>query len=97
MCIGDFNRPLQAKKLTHGTKLLNEWLIDEKMILVNDKKVNTRVDPARGTGSVLDLALVSANIESNVTNFLFCYLHTALGILKKKFVFGMVDLCISKV
>ena len=69
VCIGDFNRPLQAKKLTHGTKLLNEWLIDEKMILVNDKRINTRVDPARGTGSVLDLALVSANIESNVTNF----------------------------
>ena len=39
------------------------------MILVNDKTVNTRTDPARGTGSVMDLALISANIEQNVINF----------------------------
>ena len=39
------------------------------MILVNDKTVNTRTDPARGSGSVLDLALVSANIEQSVMNF----------------------------
>ena len=69
LCIGDFNRPLQAKRLTHGTKLLNEWLNSKNMILVNDKTVNTRTDPARGTGSVLDLALISANIEQSVMNF----------------------------
>ena len=69
LCMGDFNRPLQAKRLTHGTKLLNEWLNNKNMILVNDKTVNTRTDPARGTGSVLDLALISANIEQNVINF----------------------------
>ena len=67
--MGDFNRPLQAKRLTHVTKLLNEWLNSKNMILVNDKTINTRTDPARGTGSVLNLALISANIEKNVMNF----------------------------
>ena len=69
LCIGDFNRPLQTKRLSHGTKLLNEWLDSKNMILVNDKTVNTRTDPARGSGSVLDLALISANIEQSVMNF----------------------------
>ena len=69
LCIGDFNRPLQTKRLSHGTKLLNEWLDSKNMILVNDKTVNTRTDPARGSGSVLDLALISANIEQGVMNF----------------------------
>ena len=31
LCMGDFNRPLQAKRLTHGTKLLNEWLKDKNI------------------------------------------------------------------
>ena len=69
LCMGDFNRPLQAKKPSHGTKLVNEWLNEKSMILLNDRKVNTRIDPGRGNGSVLDLAIVSANIENNITRF----------------------------
>ena len=69
VCISDFNRPLQAKKPTPGTKLLNEWIEGGTMKLINDRKVNTRQDPGRGAGSVLYLALVSANIDENVTQF----------------------------
>ena len=39
------------------------------MKLINNKNVMTRLDPGRGTGSVLDLAIVSANIEEGVTQF----------------------------
>ena len=53
VCMGDFNRPLQAKKPTIGTKLLNEWIEGGTMKLINDRKVNTRLDPGKGTGSVL--------------------------------------------
>ena len=86
VCIGDFNRPLQAKKLTHGTKLFNEWLLTENMILVNDRNVNTRTDPGRGTASVLDLALVSANIKETVCDFLVDSQRkmTAFKMFKKK-------------
>ena len=40
-CMGDFNRPLQAKKPTLGTKLLNEWIEGGTMKLINNKNVNT--------------------------------------------------------
>ena len=69
VCMGDFNRPLQAKKPSLGTKLLNEWIEGGTMKLINDRKVYTRLDPGKGTGSVLDLAIVSANIEESVTHF----------------------------
>ena len=39
------------------------------MKLINNMNVMTRLDPGRGTGSVLDLAIVSANIEEGVTQF----------------------------
>ena len=69
ICMGDFNRPLQAKKPTLGTRLLKEWLEGGIMKLINNRNVMTRLDPGRGTGSVLDLAIVSANIEEGVTQF----------------------------
>ena len=69
ICMGDFNRPLQAKNPTLGTRLLKEWIEGGTMKLINNKNVMTRLDPGRGTGSVLDLAIVSANIEEGVTQF----------------------------
>ena len=69
ICLGDFNRPLQARKPSFGTKLLLEWLNDENMILINDTTINTRLNPADNTGSVLDLAIISKDIESKVKNF----------------------------
>ena len=37
VCMGDFNRPLQAKKLSHGTNLLNDWLREENVYLINNR------------------------------------------------------------
>ena len=31
VCMGDFNRPLQSKKLSHGTNLSNDWLMEENV------------------------------------------------------------------
>ena len=86
VCMGDFNRPLQAKKPTLGTKLLDEWIEGGTMKLINDRKVNTRLDPGRGTGSVLDLAIISANIEKSVTHFKVDSERkmTAFAMLKRK-------------
>ena len=69
MCMGDFNRPLQAKKSTPGTRLLKEWIEGGTMKLINNKNIITRLDPGSGNGTVLDLAIVSANIENSVTQF----------------------------
>ena len=67
MCMGDFNRPLQAKKPTLGTRLLKDWIEDGTMKLINNTNIMTRIDPGSGNGSVLDLAIVSANIKESVT------------------------------
>ena len=60
---------VQAKKPTLGTRLLSEWIEGGTMKLINNRNVITRLDPGKGTGSVLDLAIVSANIEESVTQF----------------------------
>ena len=69
VCMGDFNRPLQAKKLSHGTNLLNDWLKEENVYLINNRKINTRIDPSNGSGSVLDLAIASEDLRKNVKCF----------------------------
>ena len=64
------------------------------MKLINDRKVYTRLDPGKGTGSVLDLAIVSANIEESVTHFTvdserkktaFAMVKKTNNIIEKKF------------
>ena len=66
---GNFNRPLQAKKLSHGTNLLNDWLREENVYLINNRKISTRIDPSNGSGSVLDLAIASEDLRKNVKYF----------------------------
>ena len=67
---GDFNRPsLTCEKKSFGTDLLERWLEDGKVHLVNDRKVNTRYDPASGKGSLLDLAIISDNLARSVKKF----------------------------
>ena len=39
------------------------------MKLLNDPQKSTRIDPATGSGSTLDLGLVSTNIEKRVVSF----------------------------
>lgn len=68
LVIGDLNRPLQARKPSHGTKLLQTWLGEGNMRLLNGN-IPTRIDPASGQGSILDLAIVSDSIAQNVQSF----------------------------
>ena len=66
--LGDCNRPLFSDKNTLGVKLMNDWLNEESCVLLNDKTY-TRIDPASGAGSVLDLGIISRNILSTVRSF----------------------------
>ena len=68
LVLGDLNRPLQSNKPSHGTKLLNEWLQEDNMRLLNSDEP-TRIDPASGKGSILDLAIISDSIFGNVQSF----------------------------
>ena len=67
--VGDLNRPIQAARPSAGTRLLNEWLEEEHMKLLNDPIISTRIDPATGVGSTLDLGLISTNIAHGVISF----------------------------
>ena len=50
------NRPLQLGiNSSFGTKLLDLWLEGESVTLLNDRNICTRVDPATGKGSLLDV------------------------------------------
>ena len=66
--LGDFNRPIDNPKVTCGKQLLFDWIKEDTMTLLNDDK-RTRVDPGSKKESILDLALVSKNIESYVKSF----------------------------
>ena len=69
--VGDFNMKIgnlvqgnEDKKFSHGGKLLKDFLADEKYILVNGTKKceggpYTRIDPATGKKTILDLCVVS--------------------------------------
>ena len=67
--LGDYNRPLDSIRKSYGTKLFEEWLKNEKVILLNDRNVPTRYDPHTGNGSVLDLGIISENLAKNVKSF----------------------------
>ena len=48
---------------------LSSWLEGESVTLLNDRNICTRVDPATGKGSLLDVGITSKNISKAVTNF----------------------------
>ena len=66
--LGDFNRPIDDPKVTCGRQLLFDWIKEGTMTLLNND-IRTRVDPGSKKESILDLALVSKNIESYVKSF----------------------------
>ena len=53
--IGDLNRPLQVEIPSFGTRLLEQWLEEESVSLLNNRAITTRYDPVTGKGSLLDL------------------------------------------
>ena len=68
LIIGDWNRPeLFSDKRSYATNQLKEWLGKDKVTLLNDN-TPTRINPTGGS-SVLDLGVVSKNIENFVQSF----------------------------
>ena len=66
--IGDWNRPeLFSDKRSYATKQLQEWLRKGTVTLLN-KNTPTRINPTGGS-SVLDLGVVSKNIENFTQSF----------------------------
>ena len=66
--IGDWNRPeLFSGKSSYATKQLQEWLEKDTVTLLNTD-IPTRVNPTGGS-SVLDLGVVSKNIENFIQSF----------------------------
>ena len=66
--VGDFNRPINNPKMTCGKRLLIDWLKEDTMTLLNNSQ-GTWVDPRSKKESILDLALVSKNIQQFVKSF----------------------------
>ena len=62
LVMGDLNRPLNSNKYSVGKNLLENWLEEGQVKLLNQRNINTRYDPVTGNGSVLDLAIISENI-----------------------------------
>ena len=67
--MGDLNRPLNSNKYSVGKNLLENWLEEGQVKLINQRNIDTRYDPVTGNGSVLDLAIISENIWKLVKNF----------------------------
>ena len=66
--IGDYNRPWLAKRPSHGTKRVMEWLEEGNVQLLNDS-TPTRIDPVSKAGSILDLGIVSKCLVDSVVSF----------------------------
>ena len=69
LVMGDLNRPLNSNKYSVGKNLLENWLEEGQVKLINQRNIDTRYDPVTGNGSVLDLAIISENIWKLVKNF----------------------------
>ena len=57
--IGNLNRPLNNDRPSFGTKLLNDWIEEGYVKLLNDRSTPTKFDPVTGKGSTLDLGIIS--------------------------------------
>ena len=67
--MGDLNQPIQGDRRRQGTNLLLDWVNKDKMTLLNEPGIHTRIDPSTGKGSTPDLCLVSKIIERWVQSF----------------------------
>ena len=64
----DFKRPINYPKMTCNKRLLIDWIKKDTMTLLNNSQA-TWVDPRSKKESILDLALVSKNIQQFVKSF----------------------------
>ena len=67
--LGDLNRPLNNDRPSFGTKLLNDWIEEGYVKLINNRTTPTRFDPVTGKGSTLDLGIISKNLIRAVLKF----------------------------
>ena len=68
LIIRDWSRPeLFSDKRSQATNQLQEWIGKDKVTLLNDN-THTRINPTDGS-SVLDLGVVSKNIENFIQSF----------------------------
>ena len=48
---------------------MQAWVDSEKVLMLNDPKVHTCIDPVTGRGSMLDLAIINPSLRSKVVHF----------------------------
>ena len=69
IAMGDFNRNIFSENPSLGSKLLTELIDEGTLEVINDDDTYTRIDPATGQGSILDLCLLSSNIANCYKGF----------------------------
>ena len=69
LMLGDMNKNINHDNRSPATKILLDWLEKDTMKLLNNPSISTRIDPATGKGSTLDLAIVSSDIHINIKDF----------------------------
>ena len=56
--LGDLYRPPNNDKPSFGTKLLNDWIEEGYVKLLNNRSRPIRFDPVTGKGLTLDLGII---------------------------------------
>ena len=69
LLMGDLNRPMDKPTEHQKTRIIKSWIDTGKVILLNDPKEHTRIDPVTGRGSTLDLGIVNPSLMEKVTHF----------------------------
>ena len=67
--MGNLNHPMDKPTELQKTRIMKAWIDPGKVMLLNDPKVHTRIDPVTGRGSTLDLAIVNPSLMSKVVHF----------------------------
>ena len=62
--MGDLNRPMDKQTEFQKTSIMRAWIDSEKVLMLNDPKVQTRIDPVTGRGCTLDLAFINPSLKS---------------------------------
>ena len=66
--MGDLNRPMDKPTELQKTRIMQAWIDSGKVLMLNDPKVHTRIDPVTGRGSTLELAIINLSLKSKVVN-----------------------------
>ena len=67
--MGNLNSPWISLPKFKKTRIMQAWIDSGKVLILNDPKVHTRIDPVTGRGSTLDLAIINPSLKSKVVHF----------------------------